>query len=212
MKFPVVAIASYPRSGNTWTRRLLWECASLRSGPVSPKPFDYDIAAGTALFEANDAPLVKTHELNATDFPAALLVVRNPLDAIDSYCAFNKEFGGAYERWETQVVEYATRWRNFHEHWLGSKLPLEIVRYRELARDAVSVMANVLAFLEVEGDPAKALDCTFERLRNESPERVRFYRRGRVGYGMPNFTTTQAITVLAICGEQMTRLGLLKAP
>jgi hypothetical protein len=82
----VVWIASYPRSGNTFLRTILWQCFGQRSGSVYPNDLggnrkleDYvghiECVQNVGIqFPAGNIPLVKTHEYPINDNPAIYVV------------------------------------------------------------------------------------------------------------------------------------------
>lgn len=92
----------------------------------------------------------------------AVLLVRNPYDAIESYFNLmmtnthttslteeqrsrNASVFGEMARKEIQV------WRDFHEFWLAQKIPLLVIRYEDLIRHTGKVIAKVIQFtLEVQ--------------------------------------------------------------
>lgn len=68
-----IALASFPRSGNTWVRFLLENatgqpCGSLYRDRVMPR--------------GEDGIAIKTHELDSSRYARAIHLVRNPFDAI----------------------------------------------------------------------------------------------------------------------------------
>ena len=83
-----VWLASYPRSGNTYLRSILWNCFGLKSGSVYPDRIredpvvsqhvgHYDGAVrGLFSAEFRRLPLIKTHEW-PSDGRKAIYVVRN---------------------------------------------------------------------------------------------------------------------------------------
>lgn len=97
----IVWLASYPRSGNTYLRTILWQCFGLRSISVYPN----DLGGNKLLedyvghiereqnkplpFLENDIPLVKTHENNKDDYPA-IYIIRDGRAACVSLWQFYK--------------------------------------------------------------------------------------------------------------------------
>jgi hypothetical protein len=98
---PIIWLASYPRSGNTFLRTILWHCFGLRSASVYPK----DLGGNSALegyvghiehgpeirgqLGEYGIPLIKTHELPKDSNPA-IYVVRDGRAA----CVSLWRFGG----------------------------------------------------------------------------------------------------------------------
>ena len=82
---PMVALASFPGSGNTWLRYLLQQITGIWTGSIYVDPV---LAATGFIAEgiANNSVLfVKTHQHDKQDmfsFGKAVLVVRDPAEAI----------------------------------------------------------------------------------------------------------------------------------
>ena len=82
----IVWLASYPRSGNTFLRTILWQCFRLRSASIYPR----DLGGNKELeeyvghiehgpdhrirFDANSIPLLKTHEYSKDNNPAIYVI------------------------------------------------------------------------------------------------------------------------------------------
>lgn len=100
---PVVWVASYPRSGNTFLRTVLNQCFGLKSGSVYAHDFGGSHAvedvvghiewAENGAIEFGDAPvkLMKTHWRQPPDLRPAIYVVRDGRDAIASLFQFWNE-------------------------------------------------------------------------------------------------------------------------
>ena len=99
-----VWLASYPRSGNTYLRAILWSCFGLRSGSVYPDDFRGDQlvsrlvghfeGAARGLFSADflRLPLVKTHDW-PVDNRKAIYIVRNGRECCRSLREFLRASG-----------------------------------------------------------------------------------------------------------------------
>ncbi|MFZ5502857.1 MAG: hypothetical protein ACOY3V_04920 [Pseudomonadota bacterium] len=91
----IIWLASWPRSGNTFLRTILWQCFGLRLTSIYPtdvaendKLADYvGHADPSQLATSGCIPLVKTHELQPNNYPA-IYVVRNGLVATMSLWQF----------------------------------------------------------------------------------------------------------------------------
>ena len=144
-----VVLASYPRSGNSMARRLLEEMTGIFTGSdTRPKRAmaemlrDYGLAGESVTNRSVWA--IKSH------FPErygwrkfrvqrAILLVRHPINAIDSY--FNMQLSAShtlslceseFERfasvWQDHIEMETRVWKRFHEYWLSRKIPILIVR------------------------------------------------------------------------------------
>jgi len=159
----VAVLASYPRSGNSLMRNL-YEKITLRvtgsdmMGGLQKHDLVGEMATGT-----NNVQFVKTHYPERMGHPPfqvsrAVLLVRNPYDAMDSY--FNLMSTSTHttsltvedrKKYAILFGEMAKKeilvWRDFHEYWLKQKIPLMVVRYEDLIRDTVRVVSKVIKFV-----------------------------------------------------------------
>ena len=159
----VAVLASYPRSGNSLMRNL-YEKITLRvtgsdmMGGLQKHDLVGEMATGT-----NNVQFVKTHYPERMGHPPfrvsrAVLLVRNPYDAMDSY--FNLMSTATHttslseekrKKLSKVFAEMAKKeilvWRDFHEYWLKQKIPLLVVRYEDLIRDTVRVVSHVIRFV-----------------------------------------------------------------
>jgi len=92
---------------------------------------------------------------------AAVLLVRSPVDAIDSYwnMVLTKshtrsvratEYTRLRDEWREHVHREAAVWAAFHRYWLGTRTPLLAIRYEDLldvqVRSSALVMAAIIIF------------------------------------------------------------------
>ena len=93
---------------------------------------------------------------------AAVLLVRSPVDAIDSYwnMVLTKshtrsvratEYTRLRDEWREHVRREAAVWAAFHRYWLGTRTPLLAIRYEDLldvqVRSSVLVMASIVIII-----------------------------------------------------------------
>ncbi|CAG4933680.1 unnamed protein product [Colias eurytheme] len=160
----VVALVSYPGSGNTWLRYLLQQATGIMTGSIY---MDYGLRVHGFPAEnvTNGSVLVvKTHEGPPSDnkFQAAVLLIRNPRDAI--LADFNRIHKGhigtapksAFKRktrehksdWATYVSVELRSWESTHKHWLNDfPGPIHIVFYETLVDRTRPTMQGILDFL-----------------------------------------------------------------
>jgi hypothetical protein len=92
---PIVALASFPGSGNTWLRYLLQQATGILTGSVYK---DYGLLKSGFPAESifnSSVLIVKTHEWGSSGwekFGKAVLLVRDPAKAI--LAEFNRQSGG----------------------------------------------------------------------------------------------------------------------
>lgn len=161
-----VFLASYPRSGNTWMRFLLYEL-------LTGKPTDY-AAVRRAIpyvgYHRNAAALledggrvIKTHEVfrNAYRGKRAVYIVRDARDVAISEHKFRTRNGAYSKDFDSFTDEFlegrVQRFGSWSEHvtsWLDSDLAaggrLHVVRFEELRSNTADVVQKVLEFLAVE--------------------------------------------------------------
>lgn len=166
----ITLLVSYPRAGNTLIRNLLEGV----TGIVTASDTRPDRALSLALAEQHDlvgeglcqSPITKTHwpeRIGCQRFRAqrAILVVRNPFDAIDSYWNLNltnthteKVTDEVYDRFQDFFQELVTNemrvWLDFTKYWVDSHsandIPLLIVRYEDLIQNPRGELERILGF------------------------------------------------------------------
>jgi hypothetical protein len=105
------ALASFPRSGNTWLRYLI----ELATGATSGSVYDDRI-----LPRGREGIVIKTHQCNRSEFDRAIHLVRNPFDAIESYFHWKRDVqGDKAVDWEEHVRAAILEWREHTLHWLA---------------------------------------------------------------------------------------------
>jgi hypothetical protein len=157
---PVTILASYPRSGNSLMRNL-FERTTLRvTGSDMRGGLTQHDLVGEAAVSANIVQFVKTHFPERRGEVAfrssrAVLLIRNPYDAIESYfnlmmtnthtTSISEEQRNQYKNlWQEHVLKEIQVWRAFHEYWLQQEIPLLLVKYEDLIRFPDKVMARVI--------------------------------------------------------------------
>lgn len=158
MKNPdIIWLASYPRSGNTLLRTVLWHCFGLRSASVYPN----DLGGKQALanyvghidqepnqpiqFQLGGLPLLKTHEL-PTDLNPAIYVVRDARATIVSLWQF---YGKKIPLQAIIVGQH--RFGTWSQHVAGWR-PWErsntlLIKYEDMVNDLPLVLVKISAFL-----------------------------------------------------------------
>ncbi|MHB8814758.1 MAG: sulfotransferase domain-containing protein [Steroidobacteraceae bacterium] len=153
----LIWVASYPRSGNTFLRTVLWHCFGLRSASLYPQ----DLGGNRALEEyvghiehgpqlpyqlhANGISLIKTHE-RPMDACPAIYVIRDGRAACVSLWRFGQK-GISLEA----VIEGRHRFGTWADHvraWKPRQRPNTLLlRYEELRDDLPRSLANISRFL-----------------------------------------------------------------
>ncbi|DAZ94378.1 TPA: hypothetical protein N0F65_001112 [Lagenidium giganteum] len=164
-----VAIVSYPRSGNSLMRGLLEKITGVYTGcdtrpdrSLSQELQNYGMKGEGVVDDS--VWFVKTHFPERTGWKPfkikkAILVVRNPWDAIDSY--FNMTLTNTHnkslhesqyerfaERWDGLLRNEIDVWMKFHRYWTSKvDIPIIVVRYEDLLVHRAETLRRVFLFL-----------------------------------------------------------------
>ncbi len=201
----VAVLASYPRSGNSLLRNL-YERTTLRvTGSDMRGGLTKHDLVGEAATQTNCVQFVKTHFPERRGAPAfgvsrAVLLVRNPYDAMESY--FNlmttnthttsltdEERVKAAEAFAEMAKKEILVWRDFHEYWLKQDIPLLVIRYEDLIRYTDKVIAKVIRFV-LEINDMKFFESRIDRcIREEQIEKLGSYkpRSGGIGKSLSKY-------------------------
>lgn len=167
LKFGSTLLVSYPRSGNSLVRTLLERTTGIVVGSDT-RP---DRSLSKELAEQHDligegvtqGAFVKTHwpeRAGSRVFRGqrAILLIRNPFDAIDSYWNMNATkshtrtvTADIYERfrdkWHDLVKNEIDVWNKFNHFWLHcQQCPVLVVRFEDLIRHPGEEVTRMLAF------------------------------------------------------------------
>ncbi|MBA3913917.1 MAG: sulfotransferase domain-containing protein [Acidobacteriales bacterium] len=160
-----VFIASYPRSGNTWLRFVLFDLLvrGVQSGFDELNHIIPDVGLhlrATPLLPGQGR-LLKTHEPFHKEYRKAIYLVRDVRDVALSEYAYQKgigwikeEFGSFLPRFVAGTVNPFTPWHDHVLGWIDSPVAstpnLLILRFEQLRQDTEEVIRGVLDFLEVD--------------------------------------------------------------
>ena len=157
-------IASYPRSGNTWTRFLI---ANLMhpDKPVTFANIETIIPDATALpsRELKRVPrprLIKTHEYFEPRFRKVIYLVRDPRDVVLSLYNFRRKYRSVDDSYpiERYVAErflpgdLDVSWGEHVGSWMGTRmnhLGFLLVRYEDLLQDPTCELCRLASFLGI---------------------------------------------------------------
>ena len=154
---------------------------------------------GEAATQTNCVQFVKTHFPERKGTPPfgvnrAVLLVRNPYDAMESY--FNlmttnthttalteEQRSKSAEAFAEMAKKEILVWRDFHEYWLKQNIPLLVIRYEDLIRYTDNVMAKVIRFV-LEINDMKFFENRIDRfIREEQIENLGPYKPKKGGVG-----------------------------
>jgi Sulfotransferase domain len=170
-------IASYPRSGNTWTRFLI---ANLMH-PEKPATFaniETIIPDATALSSRElkricRPRVIKTHEYFEPRYRRVIYLVRDPRDVVLSLYNFRRKYRSVDDSYsiERYVAErflpgdLDVSWSEHVGSWLGTRMShpgFLLVRYEDLLQDPTRGLSRLASFLGITAD-TEALAQAIER-------------------------------------------------
>lgn len=226
-----VFLASYPRSGSTWLRFLVFEAlVGESSGFNSVNQAIPDIKeqnSGLPILP-DGGRLIKTHEVYHPEYHKAVYLVRDPRDVALSEYAYQTALGLVNLDLDDYLRVFLTRgvnpfasWRAHVDSWFSAPLAqdrLLIVHFEELRKNPLQGVAKIVRFLGLTPDEAligkSIADNTVERMRakeKETPQRAskrgRFIRSGSVGGWRANLGPEQVRLFEQHAGDALTRAG-----
>ncbi|MGH7140277.1 MAG: sulfotransferase domain-containing protein, partial [Pirellulales bacterium] len=193
------------------------------SGPTRP------VKTHVARTNAAGTPLISARHTRA-----AVYIVRNPLDIVDSLSdhgglthdrtiEFLNDRGHTLARDELMAAQYLGTWNGHVASWTEHReFPVVVVRYEDLHRDPRTQFAGVVELLAGKVEPERLeraiARASFQNLRTLEGDTAfqetsvlarggRFFRRGQDNFWPNVLSRRQAATVLENHGEVMSRLG-----
>jgi Sulfotransferase domain len=170
-------IASYPRSGNTWTRFLI---ANLMQ-PAQPVTFanietlipDATALSSRVLKRVPRPRLIKTHEYFDPRYRKVIYLVRDPRDVVLSLYNFRRKYSSVDDSYpiEQYVAErflpgdLDVSWGEHVGSWLGTRMNRPgflLVRYEDLLQDPTRELSRLASFLGIAAN-TEALTRAIER-------------------------------------------------
>ncbi len=165
----IVWLASYPRSGNTYLRTILWQCFQLPSASIYPR----DLGGNKELekyvghiehgpdnqirFDRKKIPMLKTHEHSIDNKPAIYVIRDGRAASVSLWEFYNRSLP------LEAVINGQHRFGTWSDHvkswnpWERDKTLL--IRYEDMRDNPISTINNIAEFLSI--DPIK----------NEIPDR-----------------------------------------
>jgi hypothetical protein len=177
-------IASYPRSGNTWTRFLIANLVHPEH-PVTFANIETIIPDATALSsrELKRIPrprLIKTHEYFEPRYRRVIYLVRDPRDVALSLYNFRRKYGSVDDSYpiEQYVAErflpgdLDIPWGEHVGSWLGTRMNQPgflLVRYEDLLQDPPRELCRLASFLGI----AASTEMLSQAIERSSANRLR---------------------------------------
>jgi hypothetical protein len=204
-----VFIASYPRSGNTWLRFLLYEALSGNEPDFASVDRCVPDVGGqqhaTRLL-ANGGRLLKTHEPYRDEYKNVIYLLRDPRDVLVSEFEYQRWRGDGVDDFDQFLERFLHGKANHYGPWdrhvtsyseAAGRDAARIyrLRYEDLRRDTGKALAELLSFLGAGMDEARTMRVVLdndllamqrkevrEMKRPEQAERrgLRFVRTGAV--------------------------------
>jgi hypothetical protein len=226
-----VFLGSYPRSGSTWLRFMLFESLLGESSgfsTVNQAIPDIKLQRFGLPLLPGGARLIKTHEVYQSEYRKAVYLVRDPRDVALSEYAYQTALGLVDEnlddylkRFLNEGVNPFASWRAHVESWLAAPLSKEqllVLRFENLRTDTVRTISQIAAFLGLTPDENRIrraiADNTVERMKakeKEAPQRAskrgQFIRSGSVGGWRANLSSSQVGFFRERIGDMVTQMG-----
>jgi len=216
MKFERVALASFPRSGNTWVRHLIYHTTGSGSYCIHSTETD-KVHQAAHIPEITDvwSPFAKTHFCDTEGFDAVIHIVRNPLTAIASYKDYCSDFNVPTP--EDFVSQEIDGWIRHYEYWrlavISGAVRGLVIRYEDLVADPLRNMWGIIEFLEwpdiTQEKVLEAVDkCSIENLRRNGGHK--FFNEGINRDSRNSLSYDQRATILDSAFTQCRALGYMK--
>ena len=227
-----VFVASYPRSGNTWLRFMLYEILVGQSSTftnVHQLVPDIGKQGNAVPVLANNGRLIKTHEAYLPLYHKAIYLVRDARDVALSEFAYQKALGLAEDNFETYLPRFLRgevnpfgSWTAHVDSWMDAKdkgyAEVLLVRFDEMRSRPEDSLADMMTFLNVpverETIRRAVANNSVEKMRDKekvNPQKAsakgRFIRSGAVGGWRDRFTEAQAELVEQYAGSVLARIG-----
>lgn len=164
-------LASFPRSGSTWLRFMLFETLSGEDAGFRKiehrLPEIHGHSKGLP-FLAGGGRLIKTHENYRSDYKRAVLLVRDPRDVFFSVYAGYKTFGldtiltkgdqdSFLEKFFTTNIIQSGTWQQHTQSYLDSPIAkkgdLLVIRYEDLRKNPEPLIEELLQFVGIKPAP-----------------------------------------------------------
>jgi hypothetical protein len=230
-----VFLASYPRSGNTWTRFLLTEILAQESASfdnINQVIPEMGIHSRAKVELPNGGRLIKTHEPYRKDYRRAIYLVRDFRDVVLSQYARERELGLYQTDFNEYVAAYLDgrlsgfgAWQEHLPTWLDSPLAhsgnLLVIKFEEMRKNPETAISRIVDFLGLPVDAKgireaiannsvermRAKENAAQTLQKSTGEEGRFVRKGAVAGWREKFTEEQLQLVDQRAGEVLLRMG-----
>jgi hypothetical protein len=226
-------VASYPRSGSTWLRFVLWEALTDNSSAFNAvdEGLPYVGSHGKAApLLPNGGRILKTHEAFRPEYHKAVYLIRDPRDVALSEHKFEQALGAM----DCDLTEFLrgfldgtvggyAAWHNHAESWLNAAARAPdrylIVKFEDLRANTEHEVTAMLEFFGCVANPEKvraavennALD-KMRAKEDKNPQKAsgsgsRLVGQGAVRGWEGKMTSEQLAMIERTAGPVMERLG-----
>jgi hypothetical protein len=181
-------IASYPRSGNTWTRfliaNLMHSEQSVTFANIEGVIPDATALSSRELKRVSRPRLIKTHEYFEPRYRKVIYLVRDPRDVALSLYNFRRKYGSVDDSYP--IEQYVAQrflpgdmdvsWGDHVGSWLGARMNhagFLLVRYEDLLQDPCRELGRMVSFLGL----AANADMLTQAIERSSANRLRQLER-----------------------------------
>ncbi|MBA2426551.1 MAG: sulfotransferase domain-containing protein [Actinobacteria bacterium] len=234
-------LVSYPRSGTTWMRFLLYEALTGEDagfGAMRRAVPSINKHRNAAHVLHGSGRLIQSHETFSDGDRRIVYVVRDPRSVVISEYKWQRRLGiepGSFDRFVKDFVRGRSNpWGAWDRHatfWLDGQPArhnhLHVVKFEDLRLDTERTLAEVLRFLGTDPDPQMVhrvvTNNSVKRMREKEDQArdkgwrasarsdIRFVDSGSVGGWSETLTDAQAATIERRFGPVLERLGYLSA-
>ncbi|XP_071809551.1 sialate:O-sulfotransferase 2-like isoform X1 [Asterias amurensis] len=170
---PFIALASYPRSGNTWTRLLIEKGTGIPTGSVY---WEYEsklriaknlFIGGNIDYKTKQTICIKSHLSDTShveEFEGAVLLLRNPYSAIvarrlmkgkKTHDEVIKQF--QTPEWTKFAKEQTAQWKTMALQWISHSKRIHVAHYEDLQQHTSEELTKIVQFLNVPVDKQRVL-------------------------------------------------------
>lgn len=191
----LVWLASWPRSGNTLLRIILYNCFGLQSTSHYSKDLQCE-------FTRRDASFVKTHD-NPENTRPAIYVIRDGREACVSYSHFMRDCPSLRYVIEGDSIAWFGSWSDHLKAWNPLERPHTLLlAYEEMLTEPGKAVAKLAQFLQQE--PKGYTLPTFQYLHDISPV---MFRAGTNVTWKEEMTGSDLDLFYELHGETMEKYG-----
>eukprot|EP00943_MAST-04B_sp_MAST-4B-sp1_P002859 g2859.t1 len=229
-----IALASYPRSGNSLVRRLIESITGIVTGSdTKPGRGMAELLRNNGLIGEGETTkekvwVVKTHFPERTGWQKfkvqrAILLIRHPINAIKSYFHMQltathhlsldpTEFEHLSKVWNDHIILETEIWKEFHKYWLTRDIPVIIVRYEDLLVNRESEMKRLYRFLYRTGNDDNVVysERILNAIKDLTSGHVYKPRSANVEPSFEHYTEDQKQYVLGQCQDFLYHFGYLR--